>query len=60
MKDYIINVDVKKAVGTQTFVIHALSKEEAIELFNAGKGEFLCEEIEVTELYPVNIENIEE
>lgn len=59
-KRYLITVDVKQARGSQQFAVEAETPEEAVALFNAGEGEYVSEEIEVVDLHPVSLENVEE
>lgn len=47
---YRITREIEQSNGTQTWIVEANSKEEAIKNYNAGEGEFEAEEVEVTEL----------
>lgn len=50
MSKYIVTVDVLAATGTQTWEVEADSPQDAIDKHNKGIGEFLFEDIEVSEL----------
>jgi len=51
MNDYYLTCDVMGVHGTQTWLVEANSKEEAIEKWHScDDAEFIYEEIEVTSL----------
>jgi hypothetical protein len=50
MKEYIVPGTVKEAHGIQEYIITAESADDAHRLVKAGKGEFVAEEIEVTDI----------
>lgn len=49
-KWYHAQLPVTHAVGWQAFRVQAESEEEALALLRKGKGEFVCEEVEVQDL----------
>lgn len=49
MKHYIVSLEVVSARGSQLYRVQADSEEEARALVDGGNGQFLCEELEVTE-----------
>lgn len=49
-KSYLITVKVLAARGHQVFELKAESAEEAVKLFNDGGGEFVTEEVSVTDI----------
>jgi hypothetical protein len=53
---YRITVPVKCVSGYQIFDVEAKDEDEAMELFNGGEGEFVDEELEVTDLDKANAE----
>jgi hypothetical protein len=50
MSKYIVTVDVIHATGTQSWEVEADSPQDAIDKYNKGGGDFLFEDIEVTDL----------
>lgn len=47
MKEFLVTVPVT-ARGNQIFIVKALTKEAAIHAVEEGKGEFDCENLDVT------------
>lgn len=60
MPKYEITRSIVTARGSQTYRCEARSKKEAFKKFEAGQDEFVDDEIEVTELEPVSMNDIEE
>ncbi len=50
LKEYLVTVSVKAARGTQMYTVNATSAEDAVSRFHNGEGEFVDQEIEVTDL----------
>lgn len=60
MKTFGVAVTVKKARGSQFWHVRAETAEDALLAYNAGKGEFVAEDIEVEELAPISLSDIEQ
>lgn len=60
MKKYRIDRAILEAGGAQTYEVEAVSVKEAEEKFRNGKGEFVHEEIDITNLSDINENEIYE
>lgn len=60
MAQFRITRNVESASGFQTYTCDAKTKEDALRLFQQGKGEFEFEEVEITELSPAELDDIED
>lgn len=63
MKKYQIQTVVEAASGTQLWSVVAESEAEALAKFKQGLGEFVEEEVEVTQLgepHVIGVEDVEE
>ncbi len=60
MPKFEITRDVMDAGGTQIYTVEATDIEDAFRLFEAGEGDFISEEIDVTGLSKVDIHDIYE
>lgn len=60
MAKFRITRNVESASGFQAYTCDAKTKEAALRLFQQGKGEFEFEEVEITELSPAELDDIEE
>ena len=60
MAKFRITRNVESASGFQTYTCDAKTKEDALRLFQQGKGEFEFEEVEITELSPAELDDIED
>ena len=55
---YRIILPIKKASGFQSWIVEAMSKREALQKFNMGKGQFEKEFIEAVGLGKPKVEKI--
>ena len=60
MPEFRIEAHVDAAHGTQTFKINAETKQDAIDIFNKGGGDFVEQDVEVVSLDPVSLEDVYE
>jgi hypothetical protein len=60
MKRYTFVADALSVHGSQTYFVDAASEEDARKLVEKGQGEFLYEELEVQDLGPFQLCDVED
>ena len=58
MAKFHITVGIQAINGTQVFEVEAKTKQQALKKYNQGKGDILCQEIEVTSLADASLDDV--